>query len=246
MKKIVILLLAMLTVLSIGVSAFAQGRPDTQKPVSISDVPIINNSVSIPTGGGLITYMHPTQMIGTVRYCVEEIQHLTGLINEAICLGDNVSYDAKMAEMASLIMQANSAMSDSGIPNRLNLWNVYNQLRQRKGDGCNSGTDPLSHADWAREELDRVGQQIGSIEFDHCPYGNQKVWTAGNWYYGYYLVDSDGDPILVDGKLQYIWYLQNHDLTWEVSHCAQNGTIHWDPTEGAYDDDYYDVNGNPR
>ena len=147
MKKFVILSLVMCCLLSISVSAFAQGRPDSQKPVSISEMPIINNSVSIPTGGGLVTYMHPTQMIGTVRYCVEEIQNLTGLVKEAICLNDEVSYNAKMADMAALIMQANSAMADSGIPNRLNLWNVYSQLRQLKGSGCDFGPDPLSHAE---------------------------------------------------------------------------------------------------
>ena len=143
-------------------------------------------------------------------------------------------------------MQANSAMSDSGIPNRLNLWNVYSQLRQRKGSGCNFGEDPLSHADWAREELDRVGQQLGSIEFDNCPYGDQKVWTAGNWWYGYAQFDADNNPIYINGVLQYDWYRQNHDLTWGVSHCSKNGTIHWNPIDGDYDDDYYDLDGNPK
>lgn len=250
MKKFVILLLIALCVLSIGVSAFAQApgapapgsNPGSQgeKPNPIeylANKEDINPNEPIVAGGGMTTYMHPTQMIGTVRYCVEEIQRLTGLINEAICLNDDISYDAKMAEMASLIMQANSAMADSGIPNKLNLWAVYSQLRQRKGDGCNAGTDPLAHADWAREELDRVGQQIGSIEFDNCPYGDRRVWAAGTWVYGYQNSNDSFD-----------WFLQNHDLVWEVSKCSKNGTIHWDPIDGAYDDEYYDtdIDGNPR
>lgn len=235
MKKIVLLLLVALCLLSLSISAFSKVTPEKPEGATTFVANSEDPNEAIATGGGMITFMHPTQMIGTVRYCVEEIQRLTGLINEAICLNDDVSYDAKMAEMAELIMQANSAMSDSGIPNRLNLWTVYSQLRQRKGDGCNAGTDPLAHADWAREELDRVGQQIGSIEFDNCPYGNKRTWAAGEWWFVTHNLDSEGNVESSE------WRLQRHDLLWEVTHCYKNGSMHWKPIEGAYDDKIEDV-----
>lgn len=201
-KTFLLVLLVALYALIVSTGAFAQG--------------------TVEGDGVLVT--HPTQLIGTIRFCVEEVQKLAGLLNEAICDGDDVSYNAKLADMANMITRANSAMADSAMPNTLNLWAVYAAARQRKANGCGAGTDPVSLADWSREELDRVGQKIGTIEFDNCPYGFTRTWTR--WYYG---VNKD------DGSTW--WYAQNHDLNWVVESCNRNGSLNWKVTSGDYFDE---------
>lgn len=124
-----------------------------------------------------------------------------------------------------MITRANSAMADSATPNTLNLWAVYAAVQKRKADGCGVGTDPVSLADWSREELDRVGQKIGAIEFDNCPYGFTQTFKPGEWEWW------DDDP---DGSI-YVWF-PNHDLTGTVVSCWRNGSIRWKWTDGVYND----------
>ena len=108
----------------------------------------------------------PSQLIGTIRFCVEEAQRLPSEIDGAICNGDDDAYDSKMAELAANIAQANSAMADAGIPNTLNLWNIYALLKTKN---CGVGAAATSQTDRSREELDRVGFKIGAIDPDYNP-----------------------------------------------------------------------------
>lgn len=114
----------------------------------------------------------PSQLIGTIRFCVEEAQRLPSEIDGAICNGDDDAYDSKMAELAANIAQANSAMADAGIPNTLNLWNIYALLKTKN---CGVGAAATSQADRSREELDRVGFKIGAIDPDYNPKGTVRM-----------------------------------------------------------------------
>ena len=58
-------------------------------------------------------------------------------------------------------------------------------------------------------------------------------WAAGEWWYVYSYGDNSW------------YYLQNHELKLEVISCAQDGSVQWKPYEGLYDDNYYDIDGNP-
>lgn len=141
------MLLLLVSILSFGVNAFAQEFFAYENPDDRDEM------IRIP--------IVPAHYIGTVRFCVEETQRLPDEINSAICDGDDEAYNAKMAELASNIAQATSAMADAGIPNTLNLWNVYSILKTKE---CGSGAAATSHADWTREELDRVSFRIGAID----------------------------------------------------------------------------------
>lgn len=209
MKKIVIVLLLLVSVFVFSAGVLAQEFFVYENPDDSEE------TIKIP--------IDPAHFIGTVRFCVEETQRLPDEINSAICDGDDEAYNAKMAELASNIAQATSAMADAGIPNTLNLWKVYSILKTKE---CGSGAAATSHADWAREELDRVGQRIGAIEFDNCPYGDKKTWTAGNWSLGIWNSDTE----------QYDWITQHHDLLLEVDRCYRNGALHWNPISGLYND----------
>lgn len=194
MKKLFILLLLLVSVLVFSAGTFAQEFFVYENPDDSEE------TIKIP--------IDPAHYIGTVRFCVEEIQRLPADINNAICEGDDEAYNAKMAELASNIAQANSAMADAGIPNRLNLWNVYSIL---KAKNCGSGADATAHADWAREELDRTGQKIGAIEFDNCPYGHREIWEAGSWW------------MWNSSTRQY--ELQDYDGLVEVRQCSRAGHL---------------------
>lgn len=208
MKKIVVVLLLLVSVLSLTVGAFAQEFYVYENPDDSAE------TIKIP--------VDQSHVIGTIRFCVEEAQRLPAEIDGAICDGDDDAYNSKMAELASYIAQANSAMADTKMPNTLNLWRVYSILKEKN---CGVGAAATSHADWAREELDRVGQKIGSIEFDNCPYGDQKIWPAGEWLYS------------PDGGLTVPWQLQNHDLHWEVTSCRRDGSLHYEANPAdLYDD----------
>lgn len=208
MKKIVVVLLLLVSVLSLTVGAFAQEFYVYENPDDSAE------TIKIP--------VDQAHVIGTIRFCVEEAQRLPAEIDGAICDGDDDAYNSKMAELASYIAQANSAMADTKMPNTLNLWRVYSILKEKN---CGVGAAATSHADWVREELDRVGQKIGSIEFDNCPYGDQKIWPAGGWLYS------------PDGGLTVPWQLQNHDLHWEVTSCRRDGSLHYEANPAdLYDD----------
>ena len=147
MRKTVVMLLLLVSVFSLTVRVSAQEFFAYENPDDRDEM--------------IRTPIDPAHYIGTVRFCVEESQRLPDEINSAICDGDDEAYNAKMAELASNIAQATSAMADAGIPNTLNLWNVYGILKTKE---CGSGAAATSHADWAREELDRVSFRIGVID----------------------------------------------------------------------------------
>ena len=212
MKKPIILFLLIIsvfTVFTINVSAINQDFFVYENPNDPDE------TIKIPVDA--------PHLIGTIRFCVEEIQRLPAEINGAICDGDDETFNAKMTELASNITQANSAMSDARMPNRLNLWNVYSILKTKN---CGAGTEAQSHADWAREELDRIGQKTGVIEFDNCPYGFQETWKAGEWYY----------PVWDNANNYWLYYLQNHDVTWEIKRCKRDGSHLWKNESGGYND----------
>ena len=196
MKKIVVVLLLLVSVLSLTVGAFAQEFYVYENPDDSEE------TIKIP--------VDQSHVIGTIRFCVEEAQRLPAEIDGAICDGDDDAYNSKMAELASYIAQANSAMADTKMPNTLNLWRVYSILKEKN---CGVGAAATSHADWAREELDRVGQKIGSIEFDNCPYCHREVWPAGGWY----MWNSAA------GEYQ----LQDYDGIVEVFRCSRSGHLRY-------------------
>ena len=210
------MLLLLVSILSFGVNAFAQEFFAYENPDDRDEM------IRIP--------IVPAHYIGTVRFCVEETQRLPDEINSAICDGDDEAYNAKMAELASNIAQATSAMADAGIPNTLNLWNVYSILKTKE---CGSGAAATSHADWTREELDRVGQRIGAIEFDNCPYGYQSILKAGKW-----ITWIDFGP---DDRYAAV-FTQNHDRVWEIVDCRPDGTHKWKIVSGSRND----YSGTPR
>lgn len=164
------------------------------------------------TGAANVFAEEPSQMIGTVRYCVEEIQKLPMHIYSAICDKDTASYDLRMAELVDLIQQANDAMQDGKIPNTLRLWNVYTAVAANKY--CGGETEAQSRADWAREELDRVGQRIGAIEMDLCPYGEQEYWAPGT-VAEYNEATGTYDPV-------------PYGILWTVSGCNPDRSYRWD------------------
>ncbi len=152
MKKLFVLSLLLVSVFAFNTGAFAQNFFVYENSDDSEE------TIKIP--------IDPAHYIGTVRFCVEQIQQFPADINNAICEGDDEAYNTKMAELASNIAQANSAMADAGIPNRLNLWNVYSILKAKH---CGSGAEATAYADWAREELDRVGFRIGAIDPAYAP-----------------------------------------------------------------------------
>lgn len=188
MKKTVVMLLLLVSIFSIAAGTFAQQFYVYENPDDSDE------TIRIP--------VDPAHVIGTVRFCVGETQRLPDEINSAICDGDDEAYNAKMAELASNIAQATSAMADAGIPNTLNLWNVYSILKTKE---CGSGAAATSHADWAREELDRVSFRIGAIDpaiTISCPYGGRRVVFMDR--------DNNGIP---EARYDGI-----------VTHCAIDGT----------------------
>jgi len=191
MKKIVVVLLLLVSVLSLTVGAFAQEFYVYENPDDSEE------TIKIP--------VDQSHVIGTIRFCVEEAQRLPAEIDGAICDGDDDAYNSKMAELASYIAQANSAMADTKMPNTLNLWRVYSILKEKN---CGVGAAATSHADWAREELDRVGQRIGAIEFDNCPYGDQKVFASRIWMWN---------------PATHRW--ERHDGIGEVFNCTRSGHL---------------------
>ncbi len=200
MKKIVVVLLLLVSVLSLTAGAFAQEFYVYENPDDSEE------TIKIP--------VDQSHVIGTIRFCVEEAQRLPAEIDGAICDGDDDAYNSKMAELASYIAQANSAMADTKMPNTLNLWRVYSILKEKN---CGVGAAATSHADWAREELDRVGQKIGSIEFDNCPYGDREVWRAGTFF--------KWNPATRKWERQYF------DGIFEVVGCSRSGHLRYDLVE---------------
>ncbi|AOH43480.1 hypothetical protein BEQ56_08315 [Anaerolineaceae bacterium oral taxon 439] len=152
MKKIVVMLLLLVSILSLTAGAFAQQFYVYENPDDSEE------TIKIP--------VDQSHVIGTIRFCVEEAQRLPAEIDGAICDGDDDAYNSKMAELASCIAQANSAMADTKMPNTLNLWRVYSILKEKN---CGVGAAATSHADWAREELDRVSFRIGAIDPGYDP-----------------------------------------------------------------------------
>lgn len=199
MKKIVVVLLLLVSVLSLAAGAFAQEFYVYENPDDSEE------TIKIP--------VDQAHVIGTIRFCVEEAQRLPAEIDGAICDGDDDAYNSKMAELASYIAQANSAMADTKMPNTLNLWRIYSILKEKN---CGVGAAATSHADWAREELDRVGQRIGSIEFDNCPYGDREVWAGGEWYMCHR--NAAGKRICER---------QDYDGIVEVSSCSRSGHLRY-------------------
>lgn len=100
-----------------------------------------------------------SKLIGTIVYYVEEIQKYPNWIDNALCDGDRAEYRAKLSDMVELIMSANDAMKDAGLPNTLNLWQVYNAVAANPNCGVHDAA--LSRADWSREELNRIGERFG-------------------------------------------------------------------------------------
>ena len=147
MKKTVVVLLLLVSVLSLAAGAFAQEFYVYENPNDSEE------TIKIP--------VDQAHVIGTIRFCVEEAQRLPAEIDGAICDGDDDAYNSKMAELASYIAQANSAMADTKMPNTLNLWRIYSILKEKN---CGVGAAATSHADWAREELDRISFRIGAID----------------------------------------------------------------------------------
>ena len=100
-----------------------------------------------------------SKLIGTIVYYVEEIQKYPNWIDNALCDGDRIEYREKLGDMVNLIISANDAMSDAGLPNTLNLWQVYNAVIANPHCGVHDAA--LSRADWSREELNRIGERFG-------------------------------------------------------------------------------------
>ena len=206
MKKIVVVLLLLVSVLSLTAGAIAQQFYVYENPNDSDE------TIKVP--------VDQAHVIGTIRFCVEEAQRLPAEIDGAICDGDDDAYNSKMAELASCIAQANSAMTDTKMPNTLNLWRIYSILKEKN---CGVGAAATSHADWAREELDRVGQRIGAIDSVNCPIDLREVYRpAGSWDY-------------VNANFQLA--TQNHDLHQIVVSCEPDGSLNWvaDPAD-LYDD----------
>jgi hypothetical protein len=103
-----------------------------------------------------------SELFGTIVSYVEQIQEYPAAINDALCEGDREAYQSKMAELADLILAANDAMRDAGLPNTLNLWAVYNAIAANPHCGVHDAA--LSKADWSREELDRIGYKHGLFD----------------------------------------------------------------------------------
>lgn len=132
-----------------------------------------------------------SRYIGTIVSYVERIQAYPAVINDALCEKDRESYLVKMQELANLIMAANDAIKDAGLPNTLNLWAVYNAVTVNPVCGVHDVA--LSRADWSREELDRIvnhNEQVGAVS---------GVRMCGKYPYGMTFKDflenfTDGRP----------------------------------------------------
>lgn len=74
-----------------------------------------------------------SELIGTIRSAINEIQRLPSEIYDAIC-DDNVDlYNSKMQELGAAITQANNAMAEAGLPNTLNLWASIQRYHRQQG-----------------------------------------------------------------------------------------------------------------
>ena len=104
----------------------------------------------------------PSQLIGTIVHYVEQIQDYPNSINTALCENNKEEYSMKMGELANLIIAANDAIADSGLPNTLNLWAVYSAITTNPNCGVHDSS--LARADWSREELDRIGYKYGLFD----------------------------------------------------------------------------------
>lgn len=109
-----------------------------------------------------------SELIGTITSYVEEIQRYPEALRDA-CGTD--MFNQKLGEFTNLIIGANDAMAEAGLPNSLNLWAVYSAVTSNISD-CSFFTSALSKADWSREELDRIGYQFGL-------YDSKEMGTAG-------------------------------------------------------------------
>lgn len=103
-----------------------------------------------------------SNLIGTIVSYVEQIQEYPAAINDALCEKNREAYQIKMSELANLILAANDAMRDAGLPNTLNLWAVYSAVTANPDCGVHDAA--LSRADWSREELDRIGYKYGLFD----------------------------------------------------------------------------------
>jgi len=109
-----------------------------------------------------------SELIGTITSYVEEIQRYPEALRDA-CGTD--MFNQKLGEFTNLIIGANDALAEAGLPNSLNLWAVYSAVTSNISD-CSFFTSALSKADWSREELDRIGYQFGL-------YDSKEMGTAG-------------------------------------------------------------------
>ena len=80
MRKIVVVLLLLVSVLSLAAGAFAQEFYVYENPNDSEE------TIKIP--------VDQAHVIGTIRFCVEEAQRLPAEIDGAICNGDDDAYNS--------------------------------------------------------------------------------------------------------------------------------------------------------
>ncbi|MHC1772454.1 MAG: hypothetical protein AB9907_12130 [Flexilinea sp.] len=103
----------------------------------------------------------PSHYIGTLQQCLDQLQRLPGIIDEAICVNDDAVYTEKMAFLENRIEYIPMLLEEMDLksPSNLNLKIIYSTITKNKI--CGVGKIATGYADLAREKLDVVIRDAG-------------------------------------------------------------------------------------